>query len=234
MYIIITGSSSGLGKALAEAFLQNDINHHVLGISRSKTINHPRYKHMHADLSNLVDIESLHLNIPKNKDNCLLINNAGQIEPIGFTHRLDASSLAKHYQLNVLAVHAICAKFLDATENKPQRHIINISSGAGKYPVKGWSAYCAGKAAVDALSKVIAEEYSDVDIWSLAPGIVDTPMQKTIRNTPKESFPDQPRFEGYHKNNELTNANQTAANIIQLINRKEKIDDVVISLRDFA
>ncbi len=234
MHIIITGASSGLGKALTEAFLEKNKDNHIIGISRSKTITHPRYHHITADLSDIDEIKNLHISIPDSEKKCLLINNAGQIDPIDFTQSLNVHALAKHYHLNVLAVHAMCSKFLTATENKAHRHIINISSGAGKYPVKGWGAYCAGKAAVDMLSRVMAEEYTDVGVWSLAPGIVDTPMQSTIRHTPEEAFPDLPRFINYHQNGELVSAEQTALKIIALFDHPEKVKDVVISLRDFA
>lgn len=234
MHIFITGASSGLGKELAETFLEKSNKNVVTGISRSKTIEHPRYHHIYADLSNIDELERLEIIISESENRCMLINNAGQIEPIGFIHNLSPNNLAKHYHLNVLAAHVMCAKFLMSTENKPHRHIINISSGAGKYPVEGWSAYCAGKAAIDMLSRVMAEEYANLDVWSLAPGIVDTPMQSTIRNTPQESFPDLPRFVNYHRNGELVSAKQTALKIIALIDHPEKVKEVVISLRDFA
>ncbi len=231
MYIIITGTSSGLGKALAVKLLEK--NHRVLGISRRQTIYAANYEHLSVDLSDETAVAKLSFNISKENTHVLLINNAGQIEPIDKTAELQPDALAKHYQVNVWAVHTLCAMFLRQTHAHQTRHIINISSGAGKYPVPGWSAYCAGKAAVDALSKVIAKEYNDVRIWSLAPGIVDTPMQQTIRNTPKTQFPEQKRFIDYYKNGELNHPDDTAEALIKLLNTPNNVNDVVISLRDY-
>ena len=49
MIAYITGSSSGIGKALAELLLEN--NHKVIGLSRTNTISHVNYKHVFIDLS---------------------------------------------------------------------------------------------------------------------------------------------------------------------------------------
>lgn len=232
MYIIITGTSTGLGLALANALLVR--NHQVFGISRRQTINHKHYEHLSLDLSNETNLKDIALNIPSDEEQVLLINNAGQIDPIDKVEGLNTSDLAKHYRINILAVHALCAQFIRETKGKSLRHIINISSGAGKYPVSGWSAYCTSKAAVDAMSQVIAKEYDDLRVWSLAPGIVDTPMQKTIRNTPESHFPELQRFIDYHCNGDLMDANDTASAIVKLINQPDKVASVVVSLRDFT
>ncbi len=232
MYIIITGTSTGLGRALAEEF--TTYNHRVLGISRRQTIHAPNYQHISLDLTDDHAVDKLSFDIPVDENRVLLINNAGQINPINKTAALHPSELAEHYRLNVWAVHSLCALFLRQTNSDQQRHIINISSGAGKYPVPGWSAYCAGKAAVDALSSVIAKEYDDIRIWSLAPGIVDTPMQSTIRNTPEDKFPEQKRFLDYHRNGELSAPTDIAKAIVKLIDNPEKVTEVIVSLRDLA
>ena len=52
--IYITGSSSGLGKALAELLLE-DNNNQVVGVARRKTIQHERYTHYSLDLKELIN-----------------------------------------------------------------------------------------------------------------------------------------------------------------------------------
>ncbi|MFZ1546229.1 MAG: hypothetical protein WAT12_03905, partial [Candidatus Nitrotoga sp.] len=83
-YYFITGTSFGLGKAIAEALLQRE-DVFVYGISRTSSISHSHYKHVFADLSNpsqLSSIIELFEASFTNQDSLYLINNAGVIDPI--------------------------------------------------------------------------------------------------------------------------------------------------------
>ena len=58
--------------------------------------------------------------------------------------------------------------------------VINVSSGAAVNPFAGWSAYCASKAGLSILTRVLAIEESDargIRVYGFAPGVVDTEMQ---------------------------------------------------------
>jgi NAD(P)-dependent dehydrogenase (short-subunit alcohol dehydrogenase family) len=61
--------------------------------------------------------------------------------------------------------------------------VINISSGAAHRALEGWSAYCCAKAGFAMLTTALALETtrSGVRVFGLAPGVVDTDMQVTIR-----------------------------------------------------
>jgi benzil reductase ((S)-benzoin forming) len=233
IFAIITGSSSGIGKAIAEELLNNE-DTQVLGISRKKTIQHQRYRHVSADLGNQTVLQNIDLQIPAGIQKVLLINNAGKIEPIGATETLKPDEVISHFILNVVAVQVLMSIFIRQTDGITDRHIINISSGAGKYPVKGWAAYCASKAAVDALSKVVAAEHPDILVWSMAPGIVDTPMQQTIRNTRESQFAERQRFVDYYEKGELKDPREIARALTKLLDSPEKVTQVVFSLRDLT
>ena len=78
-YYIITGSSRGLGKALAEALLQQP-DTTVIGVCRHATIQHERYHHQPLDLSDMLAVQNnLHKVFPAFPDaaSITLINNAG-------------------------------------------------------------------------------------------------------------------------------------------------------------
>jgi NAD(P)-dependent dehydrogenase (short-subunit alcohol dehydrogenase family) len=82
--------------------------------------------------------------------------------------------------------------------------IVNLSSGAARNAMEGWSAYCAGKAGLAMLTQCIAKEFGDQGLraFGFAPGVVDTEMQVRIRASginpvsqlPRASLlpPDQP------------------------------------------
>jgi len=66
---------------------------------------------------------------------------------------------------------------------KNKGNIINISSGAANHPIFGGSAYCVSKAGLNQLTKNIAEEEPQITAIAIQPGVVDTPMQKFIRDS---------------------------------------------------
>ena len=85
---------------------------------------------------------------------------------------------------------------------------MNISSGAAVKGYPGWGAYCSSKAAVDRLTECALAEESQQDndddddnnsklcfrAYSIAPGVIDTDMQATIRKTNKSDFPMVDKF----------------------------------------
>ena len=94
--------------------------------------------------------------------------------------------------------------------------VVHISSRAGRHPYPTWSVYCATKAAVDMHARALAEEGIDgVRAASVAPGIVDTDMQASIRET--EGFPLRDTFIGYKESGALSSPDDAAARILRLI-----------------
>ena len=59
--------------------------------------------------------------------------------------------------------------------------VLNVGSGAAHFAVAGWSAYCVAKAALYRLTDCWRHEIADISFTSVKPGIIDTPMQKEIR-----------------------------------------------------
>ena len=99
-----------------------------------------------------------------------------------------------------------------------QRLIVNISSGAAKRAIAGWSVYCAAKAGLEMATRVAAlEAPADLAICSLAPGVVDTPMQANVRVATVSDFPDGDKFRAMKADGILRDANVVAREIIQLI-----------------
>ena len=74
--------------------------------------------------------------------------------------------------------------------------LVNISSGAALKGYASWGAYCASKAAVDRLTEcaLLEETESGLRAYSLAPGVIDTDMQTTIRSATVEQFPMVQKF----------------------------------------
>ena len=79
--------------------------------------------------------------------------------------------------------------------------IVNISSGAADRATAGWSAYCAAKAAVVQLTRVLALEMdgSGVSVSAFHPGFMDTPMQERIRQASTADFPRVEEYREAHR-----------------------------------
>jgi len=80
--------------------------------------------------------------------------------------------------------------------------------------------YCASKAGVDMMTKVISKEQKEVpngvSIVSIYPGVVDTDMQAEARNTPKENFKSVQRFIDFYEHGDLVSPKIVAEQIFHL------------------
>lgn len=230
--IYITGSSSGLGKALAELLLE-DKNNHVIGIARRETIQHKRYTHYALDLKELIN-ENIFQKLPHTCKKVVLINNAGSVGPITRVGSQSYEEVADNYTINVTAPSFLCNQFVEAYQNEEvKKIIINVSSGAGKHPIEAWSTYCASKSALDMFSKVLQVEHPDFKVFSVAPGIVDTPMQDAIRSADEQHFPHLVRFQNYKADRDLVSARKVALKYLKIIQEPQNFQEVLFSVRDF-
>lgn len=229
--VYLTGSSSGIGFALANVFLKNGFK--VEGIARRNAILHTNYIHHSLDLSNLNAVNQFKFSADQDLAEVVLINNAGwlgEVKPVG---ELQNENIQRINNVNVTAPFMMMNSFLSQLKGfEGQKTIVNISSGAAQYPIKSWGGYCASKAAIDMFSRVIKEEHPEIAVMSIAPGVVDTAMQKAIREVPAEHFEDSARFHEMHNSGELKNSDDVANQIADLIENKEKALGTVFSLRE--
>lgn len=226
---IVTGTSSGIGKAFAEYILENT-QYHVLGVSRSNSIVHPRFTFYRADLSDLKEISLLEISEHLKKGDCYLINNAGSLGPVGPIESIQSNDFSKLLNLNVVAPVQLMKLFL--TQGARPKMVINISSGAGKYPVEGWTAYCSSKAALDLATQVAAVEYPDTVFYAMAPGVVDTQMQGEIRALTKDKFKPVNKFIDYYEKGELTSPVEIAKTLFAICQEEVHPPSTVFSVRD--
>ena len=226
---LITGTGSGIGKATAELLLKEE--YLVYGYSRTNKINHPNFAFSPIDLSDLTQVSTL-VFPTINTDEVLLINNAATIGTIVPFDKKQTSDIIKEYGLNLVAPTILCNKFITTYPND-EKLLINIGSGAANSPIPSWSTYCATKAALDMLTQVIAsEKHEKLNIFSVHPGVVDTNMQKTIRETEEYLFPLLSKFTAYHSNNELETTSIAAKKLYYIIQNFSEFTKNILSIRD--
>ena len=239
-YYFITGTSRGIGRALVEKALE-DAMARVTGFSRSSSLTHPHYTHVEVDLA---DIDALLPRLPTffadlaEAQRIVLINNAGTLGNVKYLGDLDPASVARLFNLNVTVPTLLMNAFLQQYRSvQAQKLIVNVSSGAGKYPIDGWSGYCASKAALDMVSQVAAVEAkkrnAEVRIYALAPGVVDTAMQAHVRDTDAADFSTLEKFKNYHAKSALDDPSATAEKFFQLIQHPEQFGEVLQDVREF-
>jgi len=226
---LITGTGSGIGKALAELLL--DKNYKVIGYSRTNSITHLNFTFTKIDLSDLSATKTLVF--PKtNKSDVLLVNNAATIGTIVPFNKKTPTDIINEYQLNLIAPTLLSQKFI-STYKANSKLLINLGSGAANNPISSWSTYCATKAGLDMLTQVIAEEnHENLTVFSVHPGIVDTNMQKNIRDTDPNLFPLLNKFTNYYNNNELENTGTVAKKIYYIIRNFTEFTKNILSIRD--
>ena len=222
---IITGTTKGLGAALRDE-LAGDANNLVICLSRAPATGLAPVN-VHVDFSDIAAIapafSACEALIDANRfDLAVLLNNAGVVVPLDTFDRLDPGETAHSVSINLIAPMVLTGLFANATRHRAtQRLVVNISSGAAKRPVAGWSVYCASKAGLEMATRVAALEAANNDsglaICSLAPGVIDTPMQAQVRSSTEREFPDVARFRAMKADGVLRKAGDVARDIISLI-----------------
>lgn len=223
---IVTGSSKGIGFELVKQLRGKGKK--VIGVARSASLEAESF--ISVDLSKIDHLPGMISKvIDEYKEAAIsftLINNAGMVEPIGLIGSVDAEAMTKAIALNLTAPMLLSNAFISSlTDFEGQKRIVNISSGAGRNAYEGWGTYCTTKAGLDHFSRVVALEQANalnpVDIVSIAPGIIDTGMQETIRSSNEEAFPLLERFIDYKESGLLSSAEQTAAKLIGFMEKED-------------
>ncbi|KNF10075.1 oxidoreductase [Gottschalkia purinilytica] len=232
-YIIITGTSRGLGESLAKKSFKKD--NHIICISRKKNtslIEEAKEKDINLDyfeydLNDTDNIDTLMKNVfdkieTSKAEGVYLINNAGTVSPIKPIEKCEKYDIIRNINVNLTSLMLITSFFMKYTkELEVEKRVINISSGASEKAYHGWGCYCTSKAGIDMFTKCIAleEENKDhpVKIVSFTPGIMDTNMQKEIRSSKEEDFIQLQRFIDFKEKGKLLSTEIVAGAITDLL-----------------
>jgi benzil reductase ((S)-benzoin forming) len=237
-YYFITGTSRGIGKALAELLLENKDNF-VYGISRTLKINHSNYKHFKLDLGNLEEVKNFEFPEFKNAGLIALVNNSAYAGEIVHFGKRTSDDIIESYNVNIVAPAILMNNFLKKYQSENcKRIILNISSGAAKTALESWSTYCSSKSALAMLGEVIDIEQklkfhdNPVRIFSVGPGVVDTEMQGQLRKTSPENFSMVHKFIEFKEKNQLADPNDIAKKLVQIINFPGKFEKPELHVKD--
>jgi NAD(P)-dependent dehydrogenase (short-subunit alcohol dehydrogenase family) len=178
---LITGGTSGIGRAVANKLAQMGVHALVVGrnVERGeKTIAEIRAAGGQADFisSDLRDASSARQVARRavelgNGHVDILINNAG-VYPFGPTHETTEETFDKVYSLNVKVPYFLVAELAPLMAKRGKGAIVNLSTMVADYGASGMSLYGSSKAAINLLTKVWTAEYgpSGVRVNAVSPG----------------------------------------------------------------
>lgn len=170
---LITGGSRGIGKAIAQRFLDEGARVIIFDIEK------PDYEadFFQVDVTQEEQIQKAFQEI-KHLD--IVVNNAGThfSAPVEKTLKED---LDRIIDVNFKGVYLV-SKYAIPLIRESKGNIINIASVVGIIPEPGSPAYCSTKAAVIMLTKCMAQEYAaeGIRVNAILPGPVDTPMLRKV------------------------------------------------------
>ena len=247
--VILTGASRGLGQAIAAQYLAQGA--FVLGLSRHhaselKASDGAGFEQWPVDLADplplaarlaawLADFEARAGGaLPKQ---VRLIHNAAMLSEPGNVDGSDPAVLAQSLRIGLEAPVALTAAFLRATSAwaDADRRVLFVSSGLGRRPMAGSAAYCAQKAGLDHFARALALEEAThphgARVASVAPGIIDTDMQKQLRGADASRFAAQSTFADFHASGALDSPASAAGKVIALLERADYGENPVTDVR---
>jgi benzil reductase ((S)-benzoin forming) len=246
--IILTGASRGLGAALARQLLAADT--HMLTLSRHPDAALPAAAKASGavleqwaldlghDIGSSARLEAwLHQQTPSQFSSATLINNAGLVGRVGSIETSDAETIAAVLRVGLEAPLLLTSAFLRATRDwAMDKRVLSISSGAGRRPIAGWSAYSAAKAGLDHFSRVAALDEplrpNPARIVALAPGVIDTDMQGELRTADAAGFPEQSTFITLKASGQLATPEAAATRVLAYLNRDDFGRNPVADVRE--
>ncbi|MBO9615743.1 MAG: SDR family NAD(P)-dependent oxidoreductase [Dyadobacter sp.] len=180
----ITGATSGIGKATAEAFAGVGIDLILCGRRQE------RLDEVAAELSSKVKVTTLVFDVrdkgavfaavgslPDNWKNIdILVNNAGNAHGLGTLDEGDTDDWDAMIDGNVKGLLYVSKAIIPLLLERGKGHIVNISSIAGKQTYANGAVYCASKAAVEVISEGMRLELTQhgIKTTNVAPGAVET------------------------------------------------------------
>lgn len=194
--VLITGSTRGIGRSVAELFAQNRANI-VLNARNEEKANQIADKLVEEynvkvdivlfDVSNHDEVKNGFRKLFKivNKLD-IVVNNAGILES-SLIGMLTEKVLKKTYETNVYGLYYVSQYAARMMNKNKEGSIINITSIMGVNGAEGQTAYSGSKAAVIGITKSLAKELApdNIRVNAIAPGFIDTDM---ARNLSEEKF----------------------------------------------
>lgn len=187
---IVTGGSSGIGKAIAKRLAGRGANVFLIArredqleaaleeVEKEAGDNAQSFGFFSADIADKAAVEEA---IKAAEERCgppaVLVNSAGVSNP-GYVEKLTISSMETEIKVNYLGTVYAIKRVVEGMMERRSGHILNVSSLAGLKGIFGYTGYCGSKFAIVGFSEALRSELRPygVGVSVLCPPDVDTPM----------------------------------------------------------
>ncbi|WP_427170227.1 SDR family oxidoreductase [Arthrobacter sp. 92] len=181
--VLITGGTSGIGKAFAQHFLGRGNTVIICGRRNDRLeelkARYPDLVTIQCDLIEAASRENLvRRAIQECPDLNMLINNAGIQLTADLTNPIDLSSVEREIVTNLIAPIHLSSLVVEQLRGRAEPAIVNISSGLAYTPIAFMPVYCATKAAVHSWSLSLRKqlENTGIRVYEIAPPSVDSEL----------------------------------------------------------
>ncbi len=194
--VVITGATRGLGRAMAERFME--AGHTVVGCGRGNAeIARLTRKYPKPQTFSTVDVsrdEQVHdwakRVIAEFGAPDLLLNNAALVNRNAVLWEVPADEFQRVVDVNIVGVANTLRHFVPAMAARKSGVIVNFSSGWGRSTAPEVAPYCATKWAIEGLTQALAQELpSGMAAIPLNPGVINTDMLQSCFGNSAEHYP---------------------------------------------
>lgn len=178
---LVTGARKGIGRYLAEHYVQQ--GHRVVGCSRQPADwSLPGYCHQTLDVADEQAVRQFFAGIARQYGRLdHVINNAG-VAAMNHALLTPGSTVEKVLSTNVLGTFLVCREAAKLMSRARYGRIVNFSTVAVPLKLEGEAAYVASKAAVSALTDVLAREFAEfgITVNAVGPTPIDTDLTRSV------------------------------------------------------
>jgi benzil reductase ((S)-benzoin forming) len=241
---IVTGASRGLGREIARQLL--DRGERVLTLQRvpdpGLDDGSGRLEQWACDLADPQPVAQrlaawIRSCRPESVRSLTLVNNAAALSTLADLGAVGRTELSRALRVGLEAPLLLSSAFLEASAGwSVPRRLLHVSSGLGRRAMAGSGVYCAAKAGLDHLSRCIALEEAGKRAGarsvSIAPGVIDTDMQRELRSADPAAFAAQSQFRALKEEGRLDSPQSCARKLLAYLDRPDFGSQPVADIRD--
>lgn len=179
--MIITGTRKGIGRYLAEYYLNKGMI--VIGCSRNESdLNHENYEHFTINVSDEIAVKKMVNSVVKKYSKIdYLLNNAG-IASMNHSFFTPLSILEKIFRTNVFGTFIFCREVGKVMARLNFGRIINFTTVASPLDLEGEAVYASSKAAVEKLTTILSKEFgkNNITVNAIGPSPIKTDLIKNV------------------------------------------------------